>query len=232
MRLMNSGRNVAAQRAVDGLLHGLLVAVLGELADELRCPRCDVMMMMAFLKLTTRPWPSVRRPSSSTCSRMLNTSGCAFSISSSSITRIGLAAHGLGQLAALVVAHVSRRRADEALHAELLHVLGHVDAHHGLLAVEQVLGQRLRQFGLAHARGAQEQKASRWGGSGSESPARLRRMAPATEDDGLVLADHALVQLLLQVHQLGHLALHHLLHGDARPRATPLRRSRRRTPPP
>ena len=56
------------------------------------------------------------------------------------------------------------------------------------------------------------------GRSGSESPARLRRMAPATEVHGLVLAHHALVQLLLQVHELRHLALHHLLHGDARPR--------------
>ena len=53
-------------------------------------PTFDVMMMMAFLKLTTRPWPSVRRPSSSTCSRMLNTSGCAFSISSSRMTQYGL----------------------------------------------------------------------------------------------------------------------------------------------
>ena len=57
------------------------------------------------------------------------------------------------------------------------------------------------------------------GRSGSERPARLRRMAPATDADGLVLADHPLVQLLFQVHQLGHLSLHHLLHGDARPGA-------------
>ena len=29
-------------------------------------PMLLVMMMIVFLKLTTRPWPSVRRPSSST----------------------------------------------------------------------------------------------------------------------------------------------------------------------
>ena len=68
--------------------------------------------------------------------------------------RIGLAAHSLGELAALVVAHVSRRGTDQALDAELLHVLGHVDAHHGLLGIEQVLGERLGELGLAHARGA------------------------------------------------------------------------------
>jgi hypothetical protein len=46
----------------------------------------EVMMITVFLKLTVRPWPSVSRPSSSTCNRTLKTSGCAFSISSSSTT--------------------------------------------------------------------------------------------------------------------------------------------------
>ena len=53
---------------------------------------------------------------------MLNTSGCAFSTSSNSTTRVGLAAHRLGQLAALLVAHVSRRRADQAGDRVFLHV--------------------------------------------------------------------------------------------------------------
>ncbi len=47
------------------------------------------MISTVFLKFTVRPWLSVSRPSSSTCSRMLNTSGCAFSISSSSTTAYG-----------------------------------------------------------------------------------------------------------------------------------------------
>ncbi len=49
----------------------------------------EVMISTVFLKSTVRPWPSVRRPSSITWSRMLNTSGCAFSISSSSTTLYG-----------------------------------------------------------------------------------------------------------------------------------------------
>ncbi len=44
------------------------------------------MIRMVFLKSTVRPLPSVMRPSSSTWSRTLNTSGWAFSISSKSIT--------------------------------------------------------------------------------------------------------------------------------------------------
>ena len=132
--------------------------------------------------------------------------------------RIGLAAHGLGELAALVVAHVSRRRADQALHAELLHVLGHVDAHHGLLGVEQVLGERLGELGLAHARGAQEHEAA-------HRAVRVRKPRTVAADGarhrvhGFVLADDALMQLALQVGELLHLALHHLLNRDARPRA-------------
>ena len=42
--------------------------------------------MSVLRKSTVRPWPSVSRPSSSTCSRTLKTSGCAFSISSNRIT--------------------------------------------------------------------------------------------------------------------------------------------------
>ena len=46
--------------------------------------------------------------------------------------------------------------ADEAADGVLLHVLGHVDAHDGLLGVEQVGGQRLGQLRFADTGGAQE----------------------------------------------------------------------------
>ena len=49
-------------------------------------PMFDVMITMALRKSTVRPWASVSRPSSRICSRMLKTSGWAFSISSSSST--------------------------------------------------------------------------------------------------------------------------------------------------
>ncbi|MCY1231061.1 hypothetical protein D9M72_434970 [compost metagenome] len=53
-------------------------------------PRLEVITITVFLKSTVRPWPSVRRPSSSTCSSTLKTSGWAFSTSSSSTTLYGL----------------------------------------------------------------------------------------------------------------------------------------------
>ena len=49
----------------------------------------EVMISTTFLKSTVRPWPSVSRPSSMTWSRMLKTSGWAFSTSSSSTTPYG-----------------------------------------------------------------------------------------------------------------------------------------------
>ena len=88
---------------------------------------------------------------------------------------VGPAAHRLGQLAALVVAHVARRRADEAGHRVLLHVLRHVEAHHGPLVVEQELGQGPGQLGLAHAGGAQEDE-------GADGPVAGRRPGPGAPD--------------------------------------------------
>ena len=77
--------------------------------------------------------------------------------------RVGTATHGLGQLAAFVVADVAGRRADEARDGVLLHVLAHVDADHGLLVVEEKLGESAGGFGFAHAGGSEEDEASRWG---------------------------------------------------------------------
>ena len=49
----------------------------------------EVMITTVLRKSTVRPWPSVRRPSSSSCSSTLKTSLWAFSISSSRITQYG-----------------------------------------------------------------------------------------------------------------------------------------------
>src|SRR4026208_2294739 len=105
----------------------------------------EVMITIAFRKSTLRPCESVSFPSSSTCRRMLNTSGCAFSISSSRTTEYGLrgpaspsregsvAAPAPGGRAAPVVPEVPRRGADEPGHGVLLDVLRHVDLDHRAL---------------------------------------------------------------------------------------------------
>jgi hypothetical protein len=53
--------------------------------------------------------------------------------------RVRLAPEGLGKLTALLLAGVSRRRSDEAGDGVLLHVLAHIQPHHGALVVEEGL---------------------------------------------------------------------------------------------
>ena len=52
-------------------------------------PRLLVIIMTQFVKSTVRPCPSVKRPSSSTCSKILKKSACAFSTSSKRMTLYG-----------------------------------------------------------------------------------------------------------------------------------------------
>ena len=114
---------------------------------------------------------------------------------------VGVAADGFRQLAALLIAHIAGRGADEPGDGELFHVLRHVDAHQVLLAVKEGLGQGLGQLGLAHAGGAQEEE-------GADGLIRVGDARPAAED-GLghqahrfVLAHHPLVEDVLQVEEL------------------------------
>ena len=136
--------------------------------------------------------------------------------------RIRAATHGLGQLTALLIPDVARRRADQAGHGGLLHVLAHIDAHHGLLVVEQEVGERLGELGLAHTGGAEEQeragRAVRVGDAGARTAHRVGHGL-----DGLLLADDALAEVLLHVQELLVLALHEAADGDAGPVGDDLR---------
>src|SRR5947207_412389 len=96
-------------------------------------PMFEVMMSTLLRKSTVRPCASVKRPSS----------------------------HPFGQLAAPLRADVPRRGADHPRHGVLLHVLRHIEPHHGALVVEQELGERPRGLRLAHARGAEEDEGAR-----------------------------------------------------------------------
>ena len=114
---------------------------------------------------------------------------------------IGLAPHGLGKLAALVVAHIAGRRADKAGYGMLFHILAHVQSHHIVFRVKERLGQCLGKLCFSHARGPEENK--RAGGS-----VRVGKTGTGAQDrigngvDGFVLSYHALMQLLGQAQQL------------------------------
>ena len=98
----------------------------------------------------------------------------------------------------------------------LLGVLGHVDAHDGALVVEEELGQRLGQLGLAHARGAQEEEGAGGAvGVGDAGPRAAHRVGHGGH--GGLLPDEALADDVLHGQELLGLTLEELAHGDAGP---------------
>ena len=129
---------------------------------------------------------------------------------------IGAAAHGLGERAALVVADIAGRGADQAGDGVLFHVLRHVDADHRRLVVEEERGQRLDQLGLAHTCGAEEEERAGRAVRVLQAGAGAAH-GVADSDHRLLLSHHALTQRALHVEQLLALALQHLVHRDAGP---------------
>ena len=113
---------------------------------------------------------------------------------------VALAAHRLGQLAALVEADVAGRRADEPRHVVALHELAHVDLDERVLAAEHELGERPRQLGLADPGGPHEDERA-------DRPLRVLEPGPRAPDgaadrvDRLLLADDAAVEGVLHVEQ-------------------------------
>jgi hypothetical protein len=114
---------------------------------------------------------------------------------------VGPPPHRLGQRAALLVADIAGRRADQPGHRVLLHELGHVDAHHRGVVVEQERGERLGQLGLADAGRAQEHERA-------DRPVRVLQPGAGAAHRGrdrahrLGLADDALAELVLHAQQL------------------------------
>ena len=108
-------------------------------------------------------------------------------------------------------------------------VLAHVDAHHGALVVEHELRERAGELGLPHAgRAEEDERADRAAGilqPGARAAQRVRNGG-----DGLLLADHPLVQALLHANQLRGLALEQAIDRDARPAARRSARCRPRRP--
>ena len=96
-RLRNSGENTFLSISMPSVDWSCSVKPMVRLLST-SAPALVVMITITLRKSALRPLLSVRLALSITCNRMLNTSGCAFSISSSSSTQCGV----------LVTASVSR----------------------------------------------------------------------------------------------------------------------------
>ena len=110
---------------------------------------------------------------------------------------VGAAAHGLGQLPALLVSDIAGRCADQPCHGVPLHIFGHIQAQQGFFAAKPAGCQGARQLGLAHAGGSQKQQRP-------DGLARLAQTGAAAAYGGgnggnsAGLPDHAFVQALFQ----------------------------------
>src|SRR5262245_53207574 len=130
--------------------------------------------------------------------------------------RIRPATHGLRELTAFLITDVPRRRADQPRDGVFLHVLRHVDAHHRVFVVEQELRERTRRLRFADTCRAEEDERA-------DGAVRiLKASARATHRvrdgfDGLLLSDHALRQLFVELREPFAFALEHSRNRNTRP---------------
>ena len=89
-RFRNSGRKWARRSCITADSASGLISPLSSIPSSRYWePILEVIIRIVFLKSTVFPVESVIRPSSSTWSSTLNTSGCAFSTSSNRTTQYG-----------------------------------------------------------------------------------------------------------------------------------------------
>ncbi len=111
--------------------------------------------------------------------------------------RIGLLPHLFRQLPRLFIAHIAGRGANQAGDGVSFHVLGHVEADHGLLIAEELLRQGPGQFRFPDPRGTQEDK-------GTDGSFRVLEARPGPAHrlghrlHRFLLADNPPVQAFLQ----------------------------------
>ena len=98
----------------------------------------------------------------------------------------------------------------------LLHKFRHIDSDHGLLGIEQELGQRLAQLGFANPGRPQEQKRAVWTIGIRQTRAGTTH-GIGNRRNGFFLTDHATMQRMLHFQQFLLVTLQHLGDGDPGP---------------
>ena len=129
---------------------------------------------------------------------------------------IRLAPHRIGELTALFIAYIARRRSHQTGDRMLFHILRHIKADNGILAAKQGLGKSPGQLCFAHTCRSQEQE-------GTNGPLRILEPGPGPAHGlgncvhSLLLAYHPLLQQLLHVEKTLRFLGSQPLHGDACP---------------
>ena len=125
-------------------------------------------------------------------------------------------AYKFGELSAFVVTHIPRRGTDKATHGKLLHVFGHVDAHHCFFVVEQISSECSCEFSLANARRPKEHERADWS-IGIGEPGAAATNCVCNSGDCCILTNDTLMQLFFEVYQFVHLAFEQFADRNTRP---------------
>jgi hypothetical protein len=115
---------------------------------------------------------------------------------------VGRALDALGELAALLVADVARRRADELGDGVLLHELRHVEADERFIRAEEEVAPGCGPPRFCRRRWGRGRGSCRWAALGVLEAGARTADGAGEGGDGLLLRDDALVQLLLDAEEL------------------------------
>ena len=128
--------------------------------------------------------------------------------------RVGFAAHALGELSALLITYIARRRTNEARHVEGLGIFAHVHTYQGIGRAKHLFGQFLGEVGLTHTRRTKEHE----GADGMVGGFQAHTVALDSLHhlvDGIILGNDARLERGCHILQAHTLVLGHTLHGDA-----------------
>ena len=118
---------------------------------------------------------------------------------------IRFSANGFRKLTALIISDISRRRSDQTGHRIFLHVLTHIDTHHIVLIIKQILGKCFCKLCLTYTCRSKKEE-------GTNRLSRIFDSCFGTDDcigyfrNAFVLSDDTFVKFICKVQCLASLA--------------------------
>ena len=119
--------------------------------------------------------------------------------------RVWFSTNSLGKLAAFIISDISRRRSDQTGHRVFLHILTHIDTHHIVLIIKQILCKCFCKLCLTYTGRSKEEE-------GTDRLGRIFDSCFGTDDcisyfrNAFVLSDDTFVKFICKVQCLTSLA--------------------------